>query len=129
MSTLKKITYLILFALVISGGAKAQQAVNDSKLITITKFKVYENNAQIVIDWSTEGAADVNYWQVQYSTDGKKYNTMALVLGPDPRVQGERYQFKGKVREELTGAKVYYKVSPVNAKGEEINTKIIHTAK
>ena len=129
MSTLKKITYSLLIALFISGGAKAQQAVNDSKIITITNFKVYENNAQIVIDWSTAGTSEVNYWQVQYSTDGKKYNTMALVLGPDPRQQGEHYQYKGKVREELTAAKVYYKVSPVNAKGEEINSEIIHPVK
>ncbi len=125
MSTLKKIVYLLLITVFISGDIKAQ----DSKIISITNFKVYENSTQLVIDWSTEGSAEVNYWQVQISTDGKKYNTIALVFGPDPRQKGERYQYKGKIREEWAAAKLYYKVSPVNAKGEEINAEIIPPAK
>jgi hypothetical protein len=129
MSTLKKIIYLLMITVFISGGLKAQQSANGSKIITITNFKVYENNAQLIIDWSTAGPAEVNYWQVQSSTDGQRYNTIALVFGPDPRQQGDRYQYKGKIREAATGGKICYRVSPIDAKGQEINTEIILPAK
>jgi hypothetical protein len=129
MSTLKKIIYLLIITVSISGEIKAQQSSNGSKIITITNFKVYENNAQLIIDWSTDGVVDVNYWQVQSSTDGQQYKTIALVFGPDPRQQGNRYQYKDKIKEPAAAGKIYYRVSPVDTKGQEINTEIIQPAK
>ena len=112
----------------VSGNSKAQQSVCDQKTISITNFKVYENNTQLIIDWATDGTVETNFWQVQSSTDGKKFSTIALVFGPDPRQQGDRYQYKGKVKD-ATVCKTYYKVCPVDAKGQEINTEIKQPAK
>ena len=111
-----------------AGSIKAQQSVSDQKIITITNFKVYENNTQLIIDWSTDGLVETNYWQVQSSTDCEKFSTIALVFGPDPRQQGDRYQYKGKIKD-ATVCKTYYKVCPVDAKGQEINTEIKQPAK
>lgn len=129
MKTLQKIICLLIITLFISGNMKAQEPGNCQKLITITNFKVYENNAQLVIDWSTDGRVETNYWQVQSSTDGQKFSTIALVFGPDPRQKGDNYQYKGKIKDAAAGSKAYYRVSPVDAKGQEINTEIVQLAK
>lgn len=129
MKTIQKMICLVIITLFISGNIKAQETVNGQKLITITNFKVYENNAQLVIDWSTDGRIETNYWQVQSSTDGQKFSTIALVFGPDPRQKGDNYQYKGKIKDDETGIKTFYRVSPVDAKGQEINTEIVQSAK
>ena len=129
MKTFKKIIYLLMITVFTAGNIKAQQSVCDQKTISITNFKVYENNTQLIIDWATDGTVETNFWQVQSSTDGKKFSTIALVFGPDPRQQGDRYQYKGKVKDAATGSKTYYKVCPVDAKGQEINTEIKQPAK
>ncbi len=116
-------------ALLVSGSIKAQQSPSDQKIITITNFKVYENNTQLIIDWSTDGLVEANYWQVQSSADNQKFSTIALVFGPDPRQQGNRYQYKGKIKDASAGGKTWYRVSPIDAKGQQINTEIIQPAK
>ena len=128
MNTLKKIIYLLMITLLISGNSKAQQSVSDQKIISITNFKVYENNTQLIIDWSTDGLIETNFWQIQRSADGQKFSTIALVFGPDPRQQGNRYQYKGKIKD-AAGSKAYYKVCPIDANGQQINTEIIQPAK
>lgn len=108
------------------GTAKAQSAAANSK-ITITNFKVYEKNNQLIIDWKTDGVVDANYWQVQRSEDGKEYATIALVFGPDPRQGTNTYQYKGKLSK--AGGKISYRVSPVDNREKEINTEIIPATK
>lgn len=112
----------------INGETRAQQTVNNAKIITITNFKVYEKNTQLIIDWSTKGDLGANYWQVQSRTNSQKYNIIALVFGPDPNQKGNRYQFKGKIKESA-GNKTSYRVVPIDIKGQEIDTEIIQPAK
>ena len=38
-----------------------------------------------MLDWSTDGTYPTNYFEIQKSTDGKNFKTIALVLGPDPK--------------------------------------------
>jgi len=108
------------------GTAKAQSEAVLSK-ITITNFKVYENNDQLIIDWKTDGVVDANYWQIQRSEDGKEYATIALVFGPDPRQGANTYQYKGKLNK--AGGKTSYRLSPVDKREKEINTEIIPATK
>ena len=129
MKKFKKMIYLVMITVFISGNIQAQEAVNGQKIITITTFKVYENNAQLVIDWSTDGRVETNYWQVQSSTDGQKFSTIALVFGPDPRQKGDNYQYKGKIKDASDGTETYYRVTPVDAKGQEISTEIVQSVK
>lgn len=126
MNTLKKIICLLLILVFVFGTAKAQSAAANSK-ITITNFKVYEKNNQLIIDWKTNGVVDANYWQVQRSEDGKEYATIALVFGPDPRQGTNTYQYKGKLSK--AGGKISYRVSPVDNREKEINTEIIPATK
>ncbi len=127
MNTFKKIKNLLIIILFVSGNSKAQQSITNTT-ITITNFNVYENNDQLIIDWETKGVADVNYWQIQNSTDGQRYATIALVFGPDPRQKGNRFQYKGKLKN-ATGGKTFYRLNPVDHEEKEINTEIIQPAK
>ncbi|MGH2565055.1 MAG: hypothetical protein ACRDE5_11110, partial [Ginsengibacter sp.] len=38
-----------------------------------------------MIDWSTDNKVATNYFEIQRSVDGKNFNTIALVMGPDPK--------------------------------------------
>ena len=127
MNKFKKITYLLLITAFFSGNVKAQSSPGNQK-ITITNFKVNEKNDQLIIDWATDGAVATNYWQLQSSTDGKRFSTFALVFGPDPRQPGDSYQYRDKIKKE-TLTKTYYRLSHIDKDGKEINSEIIQTAK
>lgn len=116
-----------MISVVIFGTAKAQQSSANQK-ITITNLKIYENNDQLTIDWATDGTVAASYWQLQSSTDGKNYKTFALVFGPDPRQEGDRYQYKGRLIR-ADAAKMLYRLSPVDGNGKEINNEIIPATK
>lgn len=130
MSSLKKITVLIMTAVLIFSKTEAQQPSSAAKKIIITNFKVYENNDRLIIEWATDGTVAANYWQLQSSTDGgKQFKTFALVFGPDPRQQGDRYQYKGKLRNSDDGTELTYRVCPVDNNEKEIITEISPAAK
>lgn len=130
MSTLKKTIILLMISALGFNSAGAQDLVSAAETvkIKITNFNVYEKNDQLFIDWATDGTVAANYWELQSSTDGKQFKTFALVFGPDPRQQGDRYQFKGKIRN-ADGTELIYRVCPVDSNEKEIITEIITPAK
>jgi trimeric autotransporter adhesin len=125
---MKKITYMIVLALVITTGTNAQTAVSSNKNINITNFTVYAKDAKIVIDWATDAAAATNYWEVQRSTDGTQFSAIALVLGADPRQEGDRYQYMEKLKD-TKNATAYYRLRHIGADGKEQLSNIIQPAK
>ena len=127
MKTIKTIACLLLISVLSLGKTQAQSTATDSK-ITITNFKVYENNDQLVIDWQTDGQVDANYWQIQRSADGQTFTTIALVLGPDPRQGANSYRYKTKMRKRGE-ASLSYRLTPVDRSEKEINTEIIPATK
>lgn len=84
--------------------------------INISKLIVYEKDNRLFVDWATDGTSKTNYWEVQSSVDGKKFSTIALVLGPDPSKPGEQYEYKGKVDQKTPE---YYRVVHISASGEK----------
>jgi trimeric autotransporter adhesin len=129
---MKKIIYITVLALIISTGTNAQTTVNSSvtnnKNIIITNFTVYAKDAKIVIEWATDAAAATNYWEVQRSTDGTQFSAIALVLGADPRQEGDRYQYMEKLKD-TKNATAYYRLRHIGADGKEQLSNIIQPAK
>lgn len=118
-----KIFYLVsLFAL--WGMAGKAQNSSDGKTIQITHFTVYAKETKILIDWATDGVAPTNYWEVQRSTDGVQFAPVALVLGPDPRQDGNKYQALDKVKDHKHNT-VYYRLRHIGADGKEQLSHII----
>ncbi len=76
----------------ISFNSNAQNG--PSTKINIVDFKVEKNQNKISVNWSTDNAVSVkwstdnavptNYFEVEKSTDGKNFQTIAYVLGADP---------------------------------------------
>jgi hypothetical protein len=126
---MKKILYMVVLALAAAFNSNAQQT-NDlgSKNINITNFTVYAKEAKLIIDWATDGTAATNNWEVQRSSDGLQFSTIALVLGADPRQDGDKYQYMEKIKDnKVTTA--YYRLRHVGADGKEQLSNIIQLAK
>ena len=127
MTGIKKLICVILLSTPIFGKAVAQPVLRDQP-ITITNFTVYEKDAKIIVEWATDGAVATNYWQVQVSDDGKEFSTIAVVLGPDPRQQGDRYQYVEKIKQGRDATK-YYRLRHVCVNGNEQISKVFSPAK
>lgn len=61
---------------------------NGSGKINITSFEVVKAQNKVMIEWSTDKASKTNYFEVEKSTDGKNFKTVAYVLGADPTKSG-----------------------------------------
>lgn len=120
-----KFFYLVALLTALNLTATAQ---NNSKTINITNFTVYAKEAKIVIDWATDGASPTNYWEIQRSSDGVQFAAVALVLGPDPRQAGDKYQAADKLKD-IKGAAVYYRLRHIGTDGREQLSNIIQLAK
>lgn len=89
---------------------------NSSEKINITHFEVVKEQNKIVIEWSTDKSSKTNYFEVEKSTDGKNFKTVAYVLGADPtKTDCECYgcfdKVTGKAKES------YYRLKHVNSNG------------
>ena len=123
MTGIKKLICMVLFAVPIFGKVVAQPVLRDQP-ITITNFTVYEKDAKLIVEWATDGTVATNYWQVQVSDDGKQFSTIAVVLGPDPRQQGDRYQYMEKLKQGRDATK-FYRVCHIDVNGKEQASKVI----
>ncbi len=95
-------------------NVKAQK--NSSEKINITNFQVVKEQNKVIIEWSTDTASKTNYFEVEKSTDGKNFKTVAYVLGADPtKTDCECFgcfdKVNGKIKES------YYRLKHVNANG------------
>jgi hypothetical protein len=53
--------------------------------INFTSFTVNTHQKRIMIDWATDNKVPTNYFEIERSSDGVNFKTIALVLGPDPK--------------------------------------------
>lgn len=72
---------LVAFFVACSFGSIAQ--VQSSK-INIVDFSVVKTQDKVSINWSTDHKAPTNYFELEKSNDGKKFKTIAYILGADP---------------------------------------------
>lgn len=120
MNTVSKCISLLivsLFAAIVSNAQTANDHIN------ISNFKAYISKTKQVIEWSTDAAKPTNYWMVQSSKDGKEFTTVGLVLGADPRQEGDKYVFTQPIK--IATSKNYYRLSHVNKDGTEQLTEVI----
>jgi hypothetical protein len=72
---------LVAFFVACSFGSIAQ--VHSSK-INIVDFNVVKTQDKVSINWSTDHTTPTNYFELEKSNDGKKFKTIAYILGADP---------------------------------------------
>lgn len=127
MEQFKKYFFLLLLAGFSFCTSVAQPSLNNQK-ITITNFSAYEKDNRLIIDWATDGTVPTNYWQVQVSDEGTRFSTIAIVLGPDPTQQGDRYQYMEKIKVGRDATK-YYRICHVDVNGNAQMSEILKPAK
>jgi hypothetical protein len=105
---------IILFT-AISFGSNAQK--NESKKINIIDFKVEKNQNKVSVNWSTDKTTPTNYFELEKSSDGKNFKTIAYILGPDPsKTDCDCY---GCFDQATTNIKEsYYRLKHISANGD-----------
>ena len=72
---------LVAFFVACSFGSIAQ--IQPAK-INIIDFNVVKTQDKVSINWSTDHTTPTNYFELEKSNDGKKFRTIAYILGADP---------------------------------------------
>jgi len=105
---------VVLF-LFLSFNVKAQK--DASGQIKITKFEVVKEQNKVLIEWSTDKTSETNYFEVEKSSDGKNFKTVAYVLGADPtKTECECFGCFDKVTGKAKDS--YYRLKHVNTNGD-----------
>jgi hypothetical protein len=94
-----------------------QTVGTDPARINFTSFTVDSNKKGIKIDWATDNKIPTNYFEIERSSDGKNFKTIALVLGPDPKQTGcDCYECFDKPKS--NAKKYFYRLKHVSTDGE-----------
>ena len=60
-----------------------RKKINLKKSISLI-LKLIKNQNKVSVNWSTDNATPTNYFEVEKSSDGKNFKTVAYILGADP---------------------------------------------
>lgn len=106
---IKNLLPIIIILAATSSQLKAQTTIK------YTNFKISEKQNKVAIDWTTDGSVITNYFEIQKSTDGVNFKTIALVMGPDPSQKTcDCYGCFDKISK-----KAYYRLVHVDTSGIE----------
>lgn len=95
-------------------SANAQKTGNEK--INITNFQVIKEQNKIAIKWATNSESLTNYFEVERSTDGKNFKTVAYVLGADP-AQNDCECFSCFDKIDTKFKESFYRLKHVNVNG------------
>lgn len=124
--TSSAIILLMLFAFT---GSEAQHVTNNTNKINYAHFTVScTDNKKVVVDWDVDVSSEINYFELEKSTDGVNFKTLALVLGPDPTKALPVY-YSCFDKKNKSARRVYYRVKHVSVSGEEEISDIKFLAK
>lgn len=84
--------------------------------INYKSFTVNAVQKMITLNWQTGMHDQTNYFEVQRSLDGKNFQTIELVLGPDPQ-KSDCNCFMGFDQKTTKAKKYYYRLKHVGTNG------------
>ncbi len=101
--------------LALAGVVGKSQNVQLQK-IHIIDFSVANDGNKVEINWATAKSMNAHYFEVEKSSDGQQFKTIAIVMGPDPLKAGcDCYWCNDKIN---TKTKVvYYRLKHINING------------
>jgi hypothetical protein len=103
--------------LAIQAVTLGQTIVTEQAKINFTSFTVDSNQKGIKIDWATDNKIPTNYFEIERSSDGINFTTIALVLGPDPKQTNcDCYECIDKPNSKAK--KYFYRLKHVSTDGE-----------
>ena len=94
-----------------------QTQITERGKINFTSFTVNSNQKRIMIDWATDNKVPTNYFEIERSSDGINFKTIALVLGPDPK-QSNCNCYECFDKPDSNTKKYFYRLKHVSSEGE-----------
>lgn len=95
----------------------AQAVTTNQGRINFTSFTLNSNQKGIKIDWATDNKILTNYFEIERSSDGINFKTVAMVLGPDPK-QTNCDCYECLDRPKSNAKKYFYRLKHVSTDGE-----------
>jgi hypothetical protein len=118
MNTIKLNRIIITAVSLLMGyNATQAQAANASGKIRFTSFTVHSTPKRVLIDWATDNTVSTNYFEIERSSDGVNFKTVALVMGPDP-TQSKCDCYEGFDKPAASAKKYFYRLKHVSTDGE-----------
>ena len=93
------------------------QHTDSSKIIS---FNSIINKKRVSLNWIVTGNQDIDQFEVERSTDGKKFQVVALIFGTEKSGMDNYYFF-----EKLKKSKTYYRVRTIAKDGSVNYSQII----
>ena len=90
--------------------------------VLFTKFDAGCTNNGAMVSWSTGSEFNSNYFELQRSTNGNDWTSVATVKAAGNSSTGHTYQ-----QLDLNGGQAYYRIKQVDLDGHAIYTSIIRT--
>ena len=90
--------------------------------VLFTKFETHCTNNGAVVSWSTGSEFNSNYFELQRSTNGNDWTSVATIKAAGNSSTGHTYQ-----QPDLNGGKAYYRIKEVDGDGHPVYTSIIST--
>lgn len=84
-------------------------------------FSAVKKQDAIFLNWSTAQESDNSHFEVEKSTDGRNWNTIAMVMGNGTTNTTSNYQYTDKKN---TAAVVYYRIRQVDLNGKAYYTDV-----
>lgn len=100
---MKNLYISFLMVVVLSNTVLAQES--NSNTIVYNVKTIVEKNA-LTIEWDSDKPAD-SYWQIQASSDGKKFISVGHVFGRNVSVTSKAFAFKMKYEKSKNEGLVY----------------------
>lgn len=100
----------VLFLMMVTFAVNAQ----DGEMM-ISNWKVKLQGSQLLMHWSADASKSVGIFEVQSSSDGAHFQTMAYIFGPDPKSNGLDYACKAEAGAEDEIA--YFRIKYTDDKG------------
>jgi len=111
----------VAFFAALTTGSFAQTKTHQK--IDIKDFHVMKDQNKIDINWSIGEKVPANYFEVERSSDGKNFKTVAYVLGADPtKTDCECYGYFEKINTHFKQS--YYRLKHVDMNGEVQFSKV-----
>jgi hypothetical protein len=119
-------TIIMLFAYI---SCQAQHVTDTTDKIKYAHFTVScTDKKKVMVDWDVDVTPSANYFELEKSTDGINFKTIALILGPNPaRALPVFYScyYKQKRKSKLT----CYRVKHISTSGQEDVSEVKFLAK
>ncbi len=96
----------------------AQSTTRAEEETVIQTFILLRAGSSVKVSWQTSAEKNNNYFEVQRSTDGEHFSTIALVFAREQANQGADYLYTDQAAAQTGAEQLYYRIRQVSMDGK-----------